>query len=68
MHTRSLIISILIVKWENSSTSLVEEVNSFTEDGYLSAWTKTDYTRISIAKIHEGGKIDGNEYYIHGGR
>lgn len=40
----------IVVKWENSSTRLVEEVNSFTEDGYLSTWTKTDDTRISIAR------------------
>lgn len=40
----------IVVKWENSSTRLVEEVNSFTEDGYLSTWTKTNDTRISIAR------------------
>lgn len=40
----------IIVKWDNSNTRYVEEVNSFTEDGYLSTWTKTDDTRISIAK------------------
>lgn len=40
----------VVVKWDNSTTSLVEEVNSFTEDGYLSRWTQTDDTRITIAK------------------
>lgn len=40
----------IVVKWENSSTHFVEEVNAFTEDGYLSTWTKTDDTRISIAR------------------
>ena len=40
----------IVVKWDNSNTRHVEEVNSFTEDGYLSTWTKTDDTRISIAR------------------
>ena len=40
----------IIVKWDNSNTRHVEEVNSFTEDGYLSTWTKTDDTRLSIAR------------------
>lgn len=40
----------VVVKWENSTDSHVDEVNSFTEDGYLSTWTKTDDTRISIAR------------------
>lgn len=40
----------IIVKWDNSNTHHVEEVNSFTEDGYLSTWTKTADIRISIAR------------------
>lgn len=40
----------IVVKWDNSNTRYVEEVNSFTEDGYLSTWTKTDDTRITIAR------------------
>lgn len=49
----------VVVKWDNSATSLVEEVNSFTEDGYLSRWTKTDDTRISIARepLKEGEEM-----------
>lgn len=49
----------VVVKWDNSTTSLVEEVNSFTEDGYLSRWTKTDDTRISIARepLKEGEEM-----------
>lgn len=39
----------IIVKWENSTLHLVEDVCSFTEDGYLSQWTKTDDTRIRLA-------------------
>lgn len=40
----------VVVKWDDSTNSHVEEINSFTEDGYLSTWTKTDDTRITIAK------------------
>lgn len=59
----------VVVKWDNSTTSLVEAVNSFTEDGYLSRWTKTDDTRISIAKesplIEELGKYRvGDKVYL----
>lgn len=39
----------IVVKWEDSKIHLVEEVNSFTADGYLSRWTKTDDTRIRLA-------------------
>ena len=39
----------IVVKWEDSTIHLVEDVNSFTEDGYLSRWTKTDDTRIRLA-------------------
>lgn len=38
----------IVVKWDNSSTQFVEAVNSFTKDGYLSHWTKTDYTHLSL--------------------
>ena len=44
----------IVVKWENSSTHFVEGVNAFTEDGYLSTWTKTDDTRITIARVKKG--------------
>lgn len=49
----------VVVKWDNSATSLVEEVNLFTEDGYLSRWTKTDDTRISVARepLKEGEEM-----------
>lgn len=67
----------IIVKWDNSNTRYVEEVNSFTEDGYLSMWTKTDDTRISIAretlkekitrrkKMKERANPSQNEVYRH---
>ena len=53
----------VVVKWDNSATSLVEEVNLFTEDGYLSRWTKTDYIRISIARepLKEGETMKDNK-------
>lgn len=53
----------VVVKWDNSATSLVEDVNSFTEDGYLSRWTKTDYIRISIARepLKEGETMKDNK-------
>jgi hypothetical protein len=49
----------VVVKWDNSTTSLIEAVNSFTEDGYLSRWIKTDDTRISIARepLKEGEEM-----------
>jgi hypothetical protein len=43
----------VVVKWDNSTTSLAEEVSLFTEDGYLSRWTKTDDTRIRLANERE---------------
>lgn len=50
----------IVVKWDNSSTQFVEAVNSFTKDGYLSHWTKTDYTHLSLVneskKEEEMGK------------
>ena len=62
----------IIVKWDNSSTRYVEEVNSFTEDGYLSTWTKTDDTRITIAreplkekKMKERTNPSQNEVWRH---
>lgn len=62
----------IIVKWDNSNTRYVEEVNSFTEDGYLSTWTKTDDTRISIAreppkekKMKERTNPSQNEVWHH---
>lgn len=51
----------VVVKWDNSTTSLVEEVNSFTEDGYLSRWTQTDDTRITIAKEPSSSKDEAGE-------
>lgn len=58
----------IVVKWNNSSTGLVEEVSTFTKDGYLSQWAKSSYTRIFIAKIHEEGEIEDNEYHIYSRR
>ena len=62
----------IIVKWDNSNTRYVEEVNSFTEDGYLSTWTKTDDTRITIAreplkekKMKERTNPSQNEVWRH---
>ena len=62
----------IIVKWDNSNTRYVEEINSFTEDGYLSTWTKTDDTRITIAreplkekKMKERTNPSQNEVWRH---
>lgn len=62
----------IIVKWDNSNTRYVEEVNSFTEDGYLSTWTKTDDTHITIAreplkekKMKERTNPSQNEVWRH---
>lgn len=53
----------IVVEWDN------KEVNSFSENGYLSEWTKTEDSRISIAKesslIDELGKYRvGDKVYL----
>lgn len=58
----------VVVKWENDDASRPKEINSFTEDGYLSYWTKDDDTRISLARepllIDELGKYKvGDKVY-----
>lgn len=52
----------IIVTWDKSNASLVENVSSFTEDGYLAVCNKTAETHLTVVKrIHKKKRRNRNE-------
>lgn len=48
----------VVVKWDKSSVHLVEDISTFTEDGYLSVYSDDYSTRIEVVEGHTLDKED----------
>ncbi len=51
----------IIVKWDDSDLRYVEEGSSFTEDGYLTVYNKTDELRITVVEDKENEGMEEEE-------